>query len=340
MLKVGLVGNGSISAVHREAYERLFKSNEAELVAICDIRPERLEAEFRNGFDNARLYTDFDEMIKAEAGNLDYIDICTPTFLHSEMAIKAMKAGFNVLSEKPMARTVEQAEQMVEAAKETGKTLMIAYCNRFNEGAMEIKKIIDSKKYGRVISADFRREGGSDADMGWMNWFRDYELSGSAVLDYQVHDVDMIRWMFGMPKSVSMLGGNFNTKGGGYDIMSANFAYDNGMFVNSVCNWCVDNNRFNTRTIRVNFENGYVYLERSKLKERHVFVAVSRDDELIDLSEKNVFDAYYEEIKYFCSVLRDGKKLDYNVPEESVDSIKIVMAELESADKGGEKIDF
>ncbi len=336
MLKVGIIGNGSISFAHRSAYERLYKSGEVELVAICDIRPERLEEDCRSGFDNARLYTDPDEMLRAEAGKLDYIDICVPTFLHSEISIKAMRAGFNVLCEKPMARTVAQAEEMVKVSKETGKTLMIAYCNRFNEGAMEIKKIIDSKKYGRVISADFRREGGSDDAAGWNNWFRDFELSGSAVLDFQIHDVDMIRWMFGMPNAVSMVGGNLTTQGGGYDIMSSNFMYDDNMFVNSTCNWFVGNNRFNVRVIRVNFEQGYVYLERTA--GRDTFVEVPRHGEPIDLSEKNVFDAYFEEIKYFAGIIRDGKPVDYNIPEESIDSVKLVMAELESADKNGERI--
>ena len=336
MLKVGIIGNGSISGAHRSAYKRLFESGEAEVVAICDIRPERLEEEFRSGFDDARLYTDVDEMLRAEAGKLDYVDICVPTFLHAEISIKAMQAGFNVLCEKPMARTVAQAEEMVKVSKETGKTLMIAYCNRFNEGAMEVKKVIDSKKYGRVISADFRREGGSDDSGGWNNWFADFELSGSAALDFQIHDIDMIRWMFGMPNAVSMVGGNFKTKGGGYDIMSTNFMFDDNMFVNSTCNWYVGNNFFNTRVIRVNFEHGYVYLERTGGRE--TFVEVPRHGEAIDLSEKNVFDPYFEEIKYFVGVIRDGKQVDYNVPEESVDSIKLVMAELESADKNGERI--
>lgn len=336
MLKVGIIGNGEISNNHRRGYQRLFESGEIELVAICDIRPERLEKEFRSGFDNARLYTDVDEMFRAEAGKLDFVDICVPTFLHAEISNKAMQAGFDVLCEKPMARTVEQAESMIKTSKETGKRLMIAYCNRFNAGAMEVKKIIDSKKYGRVISADFRREGGSDDGAGWNNWFRDFNLSGSAVLDLQIHDVDMIRWMFGVPNAVSMVGGNFTTNGGGYDIMSANFMYDDNMFVNSTCNWYVCNNRFNVRVIRVNFEQGYVYLERTPGRE--TFIEVPRHGEAIDLAEKNIFDPYYEEIKYFGNIIREGKQVDYNIPEESIDSVKMVMAELESADKNGERI--
>lgn len=334
MLKVGLIGNGGIGGVHLNSYKRLFESGDMEIVAVCDIRSERLKPEFLKGFDNARTYTDIDEMLKTEAKNLDFIDICTPTYLHSEHAIKVMEAGINCLCEKPMARTVEQAEEMLAVSKKTGKLLMLGYCNRFYMGAQEIKKIIDEGKYGKVISADFRREGGSDDGA---EWFRDFELSGGATMDFQIHDVDMIRWMFGMPKAVSMTGGNIFTNGGGYDIMSTNFMYDD-MFVNATCNWCVPKNRFNVRSIRVNFEEGYVFMDRSVGRE--VFVLVPKDGEEIDLMDKNVFDPYYEEIKYFASKVRTGEKLGYNLPEESIDSIRLVMAEIQSADCGGARVEL
>lgn len=335
MLNIGLIGNGSIAGAHKSAYKRLQEQGIAQIAAFCDVRPERLEGDPLTVFTDARTYTDYKEMLKAEAGKLDFVDICVPTFLHAEIAIAAMEAGFDVLSEKPMARTVEQAERMVEASKKTGKRLMIAYCNRFNQAARLIKDVIDSKKYGKVISAEFHRRGGSDAEMGWMNWFRDFKLSGSATLDYQIHDVDMIRWMFGMPKAVSMVGGNYTTKGGGYDIMNGTFVYDD-MFVSAFCDWYTANEKFTQRVIRVNFENGYIYAERTA--GRQAFFEVPRNGDPIDHAEDNVFDAYYEEIKYFAELVRDGKKLDYNFPDESVDSVRLVMAELESADNGGKQV--
>jgi len=161
MIKAGIIGNGGIARSHLRGYSRLFEEGEVEVVAFCDFRPERLEDEFLNVFTNARKYTDIDEMLKAEQGKLDYIDICLPTYLHAEIAIKAMEAGYDVMSEKPMARTVEQAESMVEASKRTGKRLMIAYCNRFNLAAQTIKEIIDSGEFGKPVSAQFQRHGGT-----------------------------------------------------------------------------------------------------------------------------------------------------------------------------------
>ena len=330
MLNVGLIGNGSIAGAHWAGYKRLKESGEVQVVAVCDVCTERLE-----GLGDVRVYTDVDEMLRKEVGKLDFVDICVPTYLHAEIAIKAMKAGFNVLSEKPMARTVEQAERMVEVAKETGKLLMIAYCNRFYGGARIIKEMIDTEEFGKVRSAEFRREGGSTGPMGWNNWFRDGELSGGATLDLHIHDVDMIRWMFGMPKAVSTCAATVMTKNG-YDAISANFIYDNNVFVNATCDWTIPHDKFNTRSIRVNFENGYVFVDRTD--GRSAFVKVSSEGEVTDLTDKIGFDAYYEEIKYFAECVREGKDLECNFPEESIDSVRLVMAEIKSADLGGEKV--
>ena len=95
-------------------------------------------------------------------------------------------------------------------------------------------------------------------------------------------------------------------------------------------------NQFDNRVIRVNFRNGYVYVDRTT--GRATFKAVSRDGVETDLTDKLAFDAYYSELDYFCNIVAENKTLDYNLPEESIDSVKIVMAEIKSADANGEKV--
>ena len=116
MLRVGLIGCGSISRAHTGAYAQMKDS--VTLAAVCDIRPEQLDV----FGDNVRKYTDVAQMLAQEQGKLDYVDICVPTFLHSEIAIQAMEAGYHVLSEKPMARTVEQGEAMLECYRAPEKS--------------------------------------------------------------------------------------------------------------------------------------------------------------------------------------------------------------------------
>lgn len=331
MLRVGLIGVGSISQVHRNAYNRLAKQGaDVVLEACCDVRPERLV-----GLGDVRLYTDVDAMLEAEKGKLDYVDICVPTFLHAEISIKAMRAGFHVLCEKPMARTVAEAEAMIAVSKETGKTLMSAYCNRFYTAARTAKELIDSGKLGTVRSAEFVRTGGP-CPSGWNMWFRDGALSGGAPLDLHIHDVDMIRWMFGMPKSVSMVAKSTMTKDG-YDYLTANLIYDD-FFVHTTCDWTTMHDKFNTRMIRVNFTNGYIFIDRSAGRE--AFVMVDGEGNVTDYTADLAFDAYYNEVVYFTQCLAQEKPVLEALPEETADSVRIVMAEIESADRGGEKIDL
>ena len=341
MLKVGIIGAGSIfKGAHLPAYERIVKENgPAVIEAICDICPETME-----GMEGVRVYTDADEMLEKEKGKLDYIDICVPTFLHAEIAIKDMEAGFPVLSEKPMARTVEQAQAMIDASKRTGKKLMIAYCNRFYDAARRVKELIDTKELGEVHNAEFRRAGGSGSPThGWNNWFRDGELSGGAILDLHIHDVDMIRWMFGMPNAVTTAAASYITKNG-YDVINTNYLYDNNVFVNASCDWTTVHDKFDTRVIRVNFDKGYVMVERTA--GRKTYMIVEKNGTITDYLADGLNldeidnDSYYNEIMYFVDCLIHDKPVDCCMPEESKDSVKIIMAEIASADKNGERVEL
>jgi len=86
-MKVGLIGRGSISYAHMAAYDRMkAEQKDVEIVACCDIRPEQMD-----DMGDVRKYTNIDTFLEAEKGNLDYVDICLPTYLHAEVSIKAMK---------------------------------------------------------------------------------------------------------------------------------------------------------------------------------------------------------------------------------------------------------
>ena len=328
-MKIGLIGRGSIAGAHEAAYARI---PEAEIVAVCDIRAERLEGLA----EGVRTYRDIDEMLKAEAGRLDYVDICLPTYLHADVACRAMRAGYHVLSEKPMARTLTECEEMCRVAKETGRLLMAAYCNRFFTAFRTIKDYVDSGRFGGVVSAEFRREGGSRGPMGYENWFRNKELSGGAMLDLHIHDVDMLIALLGMPTAVSAMARNL-IPGSGYDAMSVNYRFGDGAFANATCDWTIPHDKFNTRTIRVNLDGGYLFLDRTA--KRTTFVAVATDGTVEDLSEQiATFDAYYNEIVYFMNCVKNGTQPTVCLPEASMLSVKLVEAEMRSADLGGELI--
>ena len=212
--------------------------------------------------------------------------------------------------------------------------IMIAQCNRFYGAAKIMKEYIDNGKMGKAYSAEFYREGGSLGPMGYKNWFRDEKLSGGAIHDLHVHDVDLINFFFGTPNAVSVVGLN-RVPGGGTDALSANYIYDD-LFVNAKCDWTIENDKFNSRAIRVNFEKGYIFVDRTA--GRNVFVRVESDGTEEDLMDKLDPNMYYNEIVYFIDCLVNNKPCSLNTPEASMESIRIVLAEKESVKKRGELI--
>lgn len=193
-IKVALVGIGGMGNVHFNCYKKI---KNAELVAVCDVRKDfALE---RVG-SACPVYTDIDEMLKNE--EIDVIDICTPSYLHAEMAVECLNKGLNVLCEKPMTLTCADAEKVLAAAENSGKKFMVAHVVRFMSQYAFLKKVIDDGKLGKLISLDMRRLS-SVPRWSWENWMQDEKKSGGVCLDLSVHDLDFVQSVLGMPERVS-----------------------------------------------------------------------------------------------------------------------------------------
>ncbi len=197
MLKVGLIGCGFMGSMHAACYKVL--SDKVEITAIADVREEKALAQGTN----AKIYRDADELI--ENADVDFIDICLPTYLHTEYAVKAMKKGRDVFVEKPLCRTEEEAEQLLAVQKETGRTVQVGQVVRFNKPYNWLKDAVESKKYGKLLSASFHRLSPYPT-WAWDGWLHDFKRSGSMVLDLHIHDLDFVRYMLGEPDTVSAVG--------------------------------------------------------------------------------------------------------------------------------------
>lgn len=191
MLKVGLVGVGGISAVHIPVWDIM---EGAELVAICDIRPEMMEKH-----PGKRHYTSVDEMLEKE--DLDILDVCLPTYLHVDTAIKAMEKGIHVISEKPISLKEEDVERAYSAAKRNHVQFMVAQVLRFWPEYELIKELYESKKYGKLLSGYMSRLG-IGPKWSWDNWMMDPERSGLVPYDLHIHDLDFMVYAFGEPSNV------------------------------------------------------------------------------------------------------------------------------------------
>lgn len=193
-LRHGVIGFGGIGREHARSAKVL---EEYELVAVAEINEElgrKAEEEF-----GVKWYRDYREMLTRE--ELDTVSICTPHFLHRDMAVEAASAGVNVLVEKPMAITVRQADEMIEAARRAGIVLEVVFQWRFTSVAQEAKKLMENGGLGDLLYASmqyycYRTQ--SYYNMGaWRGTWRGE--GGGVLINQAIHFIDAFQWVVGYP---------------------------------------------------------------------------------------------------------------------------------------------
>ncbi|MBR6029336.1 MAG: Gfo/Idh/MocA family oxidoreductase [Clostridia bacterium] len=191
MFRVGLIGCGGISGVHKHVID---DTPNAELRCVCDIVPERMERFSGPGIERM---TNWREMIRRE--DIDAVHICTPHYLHAEMAIEAMEQGKHVVCEKPMAIHAVDARRMAETARRTGKRLTICFQNRYNAVSLRLKELLESGEAGALLSGRAVMTWNRDAAYyATGEWRGKWETEGGALMINQaIHTVDLLRWLCG-----------------------------------------------------------------------------------------------------------------------------------------------
>lgn len=191
-LRVGVIGCGRISVMHLTS---AYKLDDADLVACCDIKPDRANAAAEKY--GIKAYTSYEEMIAKE--NLDAVHICLPHYLHSKVAIYAMTHGVNALTEKPMDISLEAAEEAVKTAKETGRTFGVISQCRYNDSSVLVKRAVESGRLGKILSASsvltWTRPDEYYLTSDWKGtWDKE---GGGVVIDQAIHSIDLVNWMVG-----------------------------------------------------------------------------------------------------------------------------------------------
>ncbi len=313
MLKVALVGVGGISGAHIPAWE---ERRDAELVALCDIRAEQMEK-----YKNKHCYTDFDEMLKNE--KIDILDICLPTYLHAEFAIKAMNMGINVICEKPVSLNAADVARVYSTAKSNNVKFMVAQVLRFWPEYSIIKKIYDTGKYGRLLSGYMGRLG-VRPKWSWDDWMMDENRSGLVPFDLHIHDLDFIVYAFGKPKEFK----DYRARSENQDYINSIYEYD-GFFITTEAAWYDAPYPF-AANFRFQFEKALAVFENDEMtiyeKDGKIFKPVSaagEDTGDIGLPKSN---AYSNEINYFADCVLSGAEPDRVKPAELETVISILKA--------------
>jgi len=333
MLKVGIAGFGFMGQTHYKCWKKV---EGAEVVAICDVNPnieedtKRAVGNIGDGqeavdFSSLNVYTDFDEMLAKE--KLDAVSITLPTYLHPDNSIKALSAGVNVMCEKPMALNSKECARMIAEAKRSGKVLQIGHCVRFWPEYVKAKEIIDSGKYGKVIAGTFQRLGSAPT---WSidNWFLDEQRSGGVALDLHIHDTDFVQYLFGMPKAVCSVGAK--GPGGGLLHISTQYLYDNDTAITAEGGWGM--------CPAFGFEMSFnIVLEKATLVydlTREPAFRVCPAEGEVFTPEVEEGDGWFLQIAHFAKAVRGEKLKTITTLAQSMNSVKIVEAEKQSASKG------
>jgi predicted dehydrogenase len=209
--KVGIIGTGWIAEAHVQSYKRM---PDVEIVAGADLIPGKAEKFFKFwGVDNVRCYPNHTAMLEAE--ELDAVSVCTYNMTHAECTIDSLNKGVNVLLEKPMSVTLDEAVAMVRAEKKSGKVLSIGFQPRFDANMQMIKKIVASGVLGEIY---YIQTGGGRRRGIPNSTFIEKKTAGIGALgDIGCYSLDMVLNAIDYPKPLTITGYTSDFFGKSYD---------------------------------------------------------------------------------------------------------------------------
>jgi UDP-N-acetyl-2-amino-2-deoxyglucuronate dehydrogenase len=190
--RVGIIGCGAIFIMHAYPLHRL---EQTEIKAVCDIKPNALQAALQ--LFSCDGYQDYHEML--ERKDIDVIHVLTPHYLHAPMVIDAANAGKHVLTEKPMAISMDQARAMVEAGRRNNVTIGVISQNRYNAASVAIKNALTDGSLGKIIGQRIILSWTKPAEYYLRSdWHGTWDKEGgSLMIDQAIHVMDLARWFIG-----------------------------------------------------------------------------------------------------------------------------------------------
>ena len=201
-VKFALLGCGRIGQRHAQYMKQM-----GDLVAVCDVDPKKSDAMASSM--QAKAYYSLDELLKNEK-EVDLVSVCTPNGLHAEHSIQSLKAGVHVLCEKPMALSVHDCGEMIKTAESNNRRLFIVKQNRFNPPIIEVKKLIDQGKLGKLFSVQLSCFWNRNEEYYQDSWRGTKDLDGGTLFTQFSHFVDLLYWMIGDVKKAHAIIKNYN----------------------------------------------------------------------------------------------------------------------------------
>jgi predicted dehydrogenase len=327
VLKVAILGFGFIGRAHGEAYARL---PNVKMVAVGGCRQERVR-EWKSPYA-IQFYAGPDALL--ESADADIVDICLPTFMHEEFVTKAAEKGMHVICEKPLALTVEAVDRMLAAVRKAGVTFMVAQVLRFFAHYTKCRELVRDGSLGNVFFASASRLAEPPR---WADWFRDPDKSGGALFDLQVHDLDYLMNLFGVPDSVFAVG--LQSDSGSWDHVASSLSYPASKVTIEASYRMAPGWPFTT-ALRLMGTAGSV--EYGFRVQGNVDVVEQAQHSLILYSKGGTAtrfeiddpDPYLRELEYFVDVVERGEQPDSVRPADARSVIAVLQATKQSLETG------
>lgn len=332
MIRVGILGFGFMGRMHFDCYAR---RDDCRIVAICDANPEGVQVDRAVGnvaqttesldLSGVEILGDFERMM--DTVKMDALSITLPTFLHREYTCRALDRGIPVLCEKPMALCLPDCDAMIHTAERCGKVLQIGHCIRFWPEYAKAKELLDTGRYGEILSLSLRR---LSARPTWSHedWLMNTDRSGGMELDLHIHDSDYVQHLLGMPKAVFSAG----VKGGGdhLDYITTQYLYEQNVAISAEGTW--------TMAPSFGFEMSFHLVAAGAT----IVFDSTRDPAFrVCPAEGEAFtpslvpgDGYDWELDHFLRTVQGEDLPAVTTLESARDSVRLVEAERRSALKG------
>lgn len=322
---VAIIGAGKIGRLHAEVCSRI---KNVFITAVVDLDEEKGK-ELADTY-GAKFYKNLDELLKNE--NLNIVAICTPTFTHFKIVEKIADSGINIFCEKPLALTIEEADNIIKIVEKSRVKAMAGHVLRFWPEYCRVKEIIDKNELGKVFHVQCERLCAMHNDCK-NNWKINEEKSGGAALDIQIHDLDFLIWLFGEPTLIKSLG-IYNKSLGGCSHINTILKFKNNIngFINA--GWDLAKGFPFTAILRVICENGVIeWIYRSTYgyndKSKNFPLVVYKSDGLHYIEELNTIDPYYNEWEYFVDCVVNNKKIENSTFKDAKLSLYYALQTLE-----------
>ena len=343
-LKIGLVGAGDIGRIHAQAYQRL---GDVDLIVAKGRDPQKA-ASLANDM-GATVAANYEALLADDS--IDAIDLCIPNDLHHQYARAAARVGKPTLCEKPIAMSLAEGEEMIEAFDKAGAPLMVAHVLRFWPEYAEARDLIARGELGRIHTLSARRMLSLlKAVQGAEGWRRDANRMGGAAIDLQIHDIDYALWLFGLPATVFSRG--VRSEYGSFDHVYTLLGYDDGLTVGIESSYMLKGNPvvmdFRAVGEKASLEFSFIATDFA-MHDMHTDAAGApsrrppsllryewgRDAQaLCEQSDDPIAAAFDNQARAFTGLVRSDAAVQVPAASEALDALRVAIASLESCETG------